>query len=79
MRQFEEKKYYRGRQATDKNTIRRTHVACWMDKAADTHTRSEYTYSFRTATVVTQTRLKNTFTCKLPVLLYTLMAFVCKE
>ena len=32
--------YGRARQATDDNTIQRTRIACWITKAADTH--SEY-------------------------------------
>jgi len=33
-------KYYRSRHATDDTIIRRTHFACWMTKAKNTH--SEY-------------------------------------
>jgi hypothetical protein len=35
-------KYGRARQATDDNTIRNTRFACWVTKAAQTHTHLEY-------------------------------------
>jgi len=35
-------KYYTAGQATDDNTTRRMRIACWITKATDTHTHSEY-------------------------------------
>ena len=35
-------KYGKARQATDENMIQRMRFACWITKAADTHTRNNY-------------------------------------
>jgi len=35
-------RYCRAGQATDGNIIRRTRIACWIPKATNTHTHSEY-------------------------------------
>jgi hypothetical protein len=52
-------KYCAAGQPIDDNLIRSMRFACWMTKAANTH--SEYVILFPSATVVTRTRLNITF------------------
>jgi len=52
----------RARQATDDNTKRRMHFACWVTKATDTH--SEYKILIA---LPLQTCLNVKFKCTLPV------------
>jgi hypothetical protein len=48
-------------QATDDNIIWRMCFACWITMAADAHSRYVNTYYFYKATMITRTRLSNTF------------------
>jgi hypothetical protein len=60
-------KYGTAGQAADDNIMRRMRFACWIIKAANTHSGISNTYCFSTAKMVSRTRLSVTFIRTLPV------------